>query len=188
MVEINPLIEHIEQASLLRNPFAENTNVYRLFNGFYEGRPGLVIDRFGSTLVISNHLEKAINNEFLQEIIKWAIESQPWLTAILLKQRRSSDANERFGQLLNGIQLSSQVNELGIRYALNLQLHQDPSFYIDTRNLRQWLKQEMASMRILNTFAYTGSLGIAACAAGALQVLQTDHNRKFLNLAERSWQ
>jgi 23S rRNA (cytosine1962-C5)-methyltransferase len=39
----------------------------------------------------------------------------------------------------------------------------------------------------LNTFAYTGSLGVAAMAGGASRVTQTDRNRQFLNLAKDSY-
>ena len=38
----------------------------------------------------------------------------------------------------------------------------------------------------LNTFAYTGSLGVAAMAGGAKRVVQTDLNRVFLNVAKDS--
>ncbi len=187
MIDSMPPIERIKQASLLRASFAKDTHVYRLFNGFFEGHPGLVLDRFGSTLVIMNHAEKAISNAFLLEIANWASASLPWLTAILFKQRQSSDTKEKFGRLLSGIQPSTQVDELTIKYALDLQLHQDSSFYIDTRNLRDWLRHNLRGMRVLNTFAYTGSLGIAAGVGGAAQVVQTDLNPKFLNLARRSW-
>jgi 23S rRNA (cytosine1962-C5)-methyltransferase len=39
----------------------------------------------------------------------------------------------------------------------------------------------------LNTFAYTGSLGTAATAGGAVRVVQLDLNRRFLDLARRSY-
>ncbi len=40
---------------------------------------------------------------------------------------------------------------------------------------------------VLNTFAYTGSLGVAALAGGAARVVQMDLNRPFLNLAKTSY-
>jgi 23S rRNA (cytosine1962-C5)-methyltransferase len=40
--------------------------------------------------------------------------------------------------------------------------------------------------QVINTFAYTGSLGVASLFAGARRVIQVDHNRKFLQLARRS--
>ena len=66
-------------------------------------------------------------------------------------------------------------------------MNQDASFYLDTRNLRHWLLDNMAGKTILNTFAYTGSLGVAAMAGGAQRVVQTDINHKFLNLAKTSY-
>ena len=73
-----------------------------------------------------------------------------------------------------------------MHYALNLLINQDASFYIDTRNLRRWLLDHAAGWQVLNLFAYTGSLGVAALAAGASRVVQGDRNRKFLALARRS--
>jgi 23S rRNA (cytosine1962-C5)-methyltransferase len=65
-------------------------------------------------------------------------------------------------------------------------MNQDASFYIDTRNLRAWLKGNSTGKSILNTFAYTGSLGIAALAGGVERVVQLDRSRRFLDLARKS--
>jgi 23S rRNA (cytosine1962-C5)-methyltransferase len=43
-----------------------------------------------------------------------------------------------------------------------------------------------ASWHVLNLFAYTGSLGIAALAGGAEEVVQVDRNKRFLEIARRS--
>jgi 23S rRNA (cytosine1962-C5)-methyltransferase len=40
---------------------------------------------------------------------------------------------------------------------------------------------------VLNTFAYTGSLGVAATAGEATRVIQHDLNRQFLNVAKTSY-
>jgi 23S rRNA (cytosine1962-C5)-methyltransferase len=40
---------------------------------------------------------------------------------------------------------------------------------------------------VLNTFAYTGSLGVAAMAGGASRVVHIDLDRAFLNLAKTSY-
>jgi 23S rRNA (cytosine1962-C5)-methyltransferase len=77
--------------------------------------------------------------------------------------------------------------ENGVWYALDLFINQDTSFYLDTRNLRKWAMEHLAGKRVLNTFAYTGSLGVAARAGSAQRVVYTDLNRKFLNLAKTSY-
>jgi 23S rRNA (cytosine1962-C5)-methyltransferase len=66
-------------------------------------------------------------------------------------------------------------------------MNRDASFYLDTRNLRQWLIENMHEKTVLNTFAYTGSLGVAALAGGATRVVQHDLNRQFLNVAKTSY-
>ena len=63
-------------------------------------------------------------------------------------------------------------------------MNRDASFYLDTGNLRFWLKENLNGKTVLNTFAYTGSLGVAAAAGGASRVVQLDLNRQFLNLAK----
>ena len=71
---------------------------------------------------------------------------------------------------------SLSVVEGGVQYAIDLLMNQDASFYLDTRNLRQWLRENLEELRVLNTFAYTGSLGIAAGIGDAKEVIQTDLN------------
>ena len=50
-----------------------------------------------------------------------------------------------------------------------------------------WAKEHLRGKTVLNTFAYTGSLGVAALAGGASRVVQMDLNRQFLNLAKTSY-
>jgi 23S rRNA (cytosine1962-C5)-methyltransferase len=79
------------------------------------------------------------------------------------------------------------VEENGTWYALDLQMNQDASLYLDTRNLRRWLTDHMSGKTVLNTFAYTGSLGVAACAGGATHAVQLDLSRQFLTLGKTSY-
>jgi 23S rRNA (cytosine1962-C5)-methyltransferase len=187
MIESKPLTELIRKASSKRGPIQQNTNAYRLFNGFYEGAPGLVLDRYGQALVIMNHAEPGIYDPVIDEIARWAIANLHGLEAVLYKQRQHSEERMRKGQLLAGKQLPEVITEHGVNYALDLKLHQDASFYLDTRLLRRWLVDHMTGKRILNTFAYTGSLGVAAGAGSASVVVQTDINPKYLHIARQSW-
>ena len=171
----------------LEDPTLLASDVYRLFNGFYEGLPGLVIDRYANTIVISNHSRQPeILDDIIDQIVKFSLINLPWVDSILLKTRHSTDPEERKGRLLHGQQLPQVVLEHGIRYAIDLRLNQDDSFYPDTRNLRSWLAQNSQGKSVLNCFAYTGSLGIAALAGGAAALVQTDLNAEALALAERS--
>ncbi len=162
---------------------ADHTQALRLFSGFYKGCPDLVVDLYGETLVLFNYGENGDILESAQEIL---LEKLPWIKCVFLKTRSARDPVQRRGVLAFGHSPTEKVQEHGIWHALDLQLNQDASFYLDTRNLRKWLLDHASGWRVLNTFAYTGSLGVAALAGGAEYVLQTDLKRKFLELARKS--
>jgi len=171
----------------LKDPSLKASQVIRLFNGFYEGLPGLTVDLYANTLVISEHDRQRKGEQNLyKEIAECYAKVLPDVKSVLLKQRYAQDLEQRKGRLLLGGELPTSIEENGITYALDLRLNQDTSFYPDTRILRLWLSQQMKDARVLNCFAYTGALGIAALAGGASEVIQTDLNPHFLAVAQDS--
>jgi len=180
-------IDFILNAIQKRQDLGPETGAYRLFNGFYEGLPGLVLDRYGPALVFFNHNEPGAFQTVIDEISRWGLQNLDGTESVLLKQRQHPDDRVKNGVLITGETLPETIIEFGVKYALDLQMNQDAGFYLDTRNLRHWLLDQMTGLRVLNTFAYTGSLGVAAGAGGAKQVVQSDINGNFLALAQQSW-
>lgn len=158
----------------------------RVFNGFLEGFPDLVIEIFASTLVISISDEQSPLIAQSLEIVRLYKHSLPWIDSAIVKRRRSKIPGEHNGEVIFGTNPADRIEENGIWYAVNMVFQQDNSFYLDTRGLRKWLKDHSQNWIALNTFAYTGSLGIAALAGGAQRVIQADLNAKFLALAKES--
>jgi 23S rRNA (cytosine1962-C5)-methyltransferase len=160
----------------------------RLFNGFYEGDPDLVADLYARTLVIFNHAEDPSHAEATsQAACEYLLAQFPWIQAAVLKTRYGNTPESRRGRLIHGEKPDPKVREHGVWYAIDLLMSQDASLYLDTRLLRQWACQNLAGKTVLNTFAYTGSLGVAAQAGGALLVAHSDLDRKSLNLAKTSY-
>ncbi len=161
---------------------------FRLFNGFYEGFPTLSADVYARTLVLHNYADSpTLVDDAVAEAAAFYQERLPWLRAVLIKSRHTSDDEARRGSLLEGEATDRFVCENGVWYGVNLTLNQDSSFYLDTRHLREWAKETLAGKSVLNTFAYTGSLGVAARAGGASRVVQLDLSRAFLNVAKASY-
>jgi len=187
---MNELMQQIQKAVELRlgRIPLEPEGALRFFNGFIESDIDLVIDRYAKTLVIFNQVDHPENlTEALEEIQKYLLSMLPNIECILVKARRSPDPDARRGLITFGIDPSGCIQENGIHYALDLRLNQDASFYLDTRNLRSWLKDRAAGWYVLNCFAYTSSLGVAALAGGAARVSQLDLSRRFLSVAKRSY-
>ena len=165
----------------------EHTSALRLFNGFYEGLPELVADVYARTLVLYGYAASPQEYAALLEAAQAFYQARlPWLECVVHKVRHAPDPAQRSGQVTFGRPPTRQVSEHGISYAVDLLMNQDASFYLDTRLLRGWLLEHAAGWRVLNAFAYTGSLGVAALAGGAEQVVQVDRSAKFLALAQRS--
>jgi 23S rRNA (cytosine1962-C5)-methyltransferase len=104
-----------------------------------------------------------------------------------LKAHKSANPDPRRGIFLYGDSFDRHISENHVRYSIDLQLNQDASFYLDTRNLRIWAKNNMRGMSVLNTFSYTGSLGVAARAGNSRRVVHLDRYRKFLDIARTSY-
>lgn len=184
------IVDLLKPAFHVRLPMLDDSHksAVRLFNGFLEGCPNLVVDLYSRTLVLHNYANPPENaNRTIQMALDFYLDQLPWIEAVISKMHRSPEILERQGLVIHGDKTNREITEHGIRYAIDLTMNQDASFYIDTRNLRHWLKNNMRGKTVLNTFAYTGSLGVAAYAGGAARVIQTDLSRNFLNLAKTSY-
>lgn len=180
----------LEEAVSSRKAFFQPPyeSAFRLYNGFSEGNPDIIMDIYGRTLIIHNYADDpAQNSSIISETITYLRRTLDWLRAGILKARNGASQQEKRGTLIFGEAPDSKINEHGAWYAIDLTMNRDASFYLDTRNLRKWLIENMRSKSVLNTFAYTGSCGVAALAGGARRVVHVDRNRKFLELAKQSY-
>lgn len=188
-------ITRLELKGLLAGALTQRTalldgareGAWRLFNGFTEGLPALVADLFGRTLVLFTHkVDEAESQRLAETATEFYLGELPGVECVVLKQRSALIEERKRGVLLHGTRPDTRITENGIVYAVDLLMNQDASLYIDTRHLRGWLRQNSTGRSVFNTFAYTGSLGVAALAGGAEHVTQIDRNGKFLGLAQES--
>lgn len=159
---------------------------FRIFNGFYEGFPSLILDIYASTLLVHDYSDEP-NQELTYQLINYLRKRLPWLRTGIQKIRNGKTQDQKRGQILFGENPDRKIKEHDVWYTIDLIMNHDASFYLDTSNLRKWLIKNSKDKTVLNTFAYTGSLGVAAMAGEARKVIQTDRNKKFLNLAKDSY-
>ena len=177
------LLEAFARRTALIAGDVQHRGPWRVCNGFTEGLPDLAIDLMGRTAVIHDYSHAGYDRNVLTGLL---LKQFDFLQAVLCKKRHAADPAERNGKLIYGEKPDSFVVEHNVRYAIDLMMNHDNGFYSDTRNLRKYLLDNMQGKSVLNTFAYTGSLGIAAAAGGAGFVLQSDLSNKFLQTAYRS--
>lgn len=188
-----PLSTLLERAIAARADLfdARHETAFRLFNGFSEGQPHLSLDLYAGTVIFHDYApDESTGRTLVREAAEF-VQGHPrfvgWLRAGIAKYRNSPLPEERRGVLLFGDKPDRKVKEHGVWYAVDFNMNRDASLYLDTRHLRKWLVENSQGKSVLNTFAYTGSLGVAAMAGGAARVVQLDLNRQFLNLAKDSY-
>jgi 23S rRNA (cytosine1962-C5)-methyltransferase len=186
----HPIVPLLEDALAPRVALLDprHEGAVRLFNGFYEGEPNLVVDLYARTLVVFNHAGlPAQAQEAIGAAQAFFLSQLPWVQSVVLKTRHGETLEARRGVLIYGEKPDQRLREHGVWYAIDLLLSQDAGLYLDMRGLRQWALRNLSGKTVLNAFAYTGSLGVAARAGGASRVVHLDRSRKFLNVAKASY-
>ena len=119
---------------------ARHETAFRLFNGFFEGNPDLVVDLYASTLVIHNYADDPAQGRVLAEQAgQFLQDALSWLRAGIVKTRNGKTQEEKRGQLIFGEKPDTKIKEHGVSYSIDLMMNRDASFYLDTRTLRKWL-------------------------------------------------
>ncbi len=163
----------------------KHESAFRLFNGFLEGFPALSVELYARSLLLHNYADPPADGQ-TADAQDWLLEKLPWVRCLVVKTRHGQSDSEKRGLITYGTTPDRKIQEHGVWYSVDLTMNRDASFYLDTRNLREWALKTLAGKTVLNTFAYTGSLGVAAKAGGAARVIQLDRNREFLNVAKIS--
>lgn len=151
---------------------------YRVVHGAADGCPGLEIDRYGDAVVIAHRAELAPR---LDEVLAALDEHRRFDVAIA--RARGGDAGAA-PVVLRGAPPAGPswiVREHGLRFAVDLTRAGNPGLFLDARPVRRWIRANADGRRVLNLFAFTGSLGVAAAAGGARQVVHVDSHRGALD-------
>lgn len=151
------------------------TNCFRLIHGEGDGLPGLVVDVYGSTVVVQPHspgMSKAA-----ADIAKAIEEVLPNVTNIYLKPADTNNHEERF---IKGELTEEVVYEHGNQFKVNWQTGQKTGFFLDQRDNRKLLGQYVNGKRVLNAFCYSGGFSVYAAKAGASMVHSVDSSSKAI--------
>lgn len=164
------------RAALLQQLHDEATDCYRLFHGSAEGHPGLTVDRYGELLLVQT-FHQPLPPALLAALEDFYARFRPGL--IPLYNDRSG-RNSRIGNLLSPEQqvqaaAPRTAMELGVKYRIQgRHAGQDPWLFLDLRAGRRRVMREVQGKSLLNLFAYTCGVGIAAAHAGARHVVNVD--------------
>lgn len=176
------------RAELMARLHAEGTDTYRVFHGSVEGVPGLTVDRYGDLLLVQT-FHRPLGEADLAELEAFYATALPGLTVIWndRSQGNSRIANPLSAERQAAAELPREAHELGITYLIQARHSgQDPWLFLDLRAGRRRVMAEAAGKSVLNLFAYTGGVGLAAAKAGARFVVNVDFAEANLKVAKEN--
>ena len=177
MKDTRALGERLEKAlehrvELIEELHQSETSIYRLFHGATEGCPGLTVDRYGPNLLIQTWREPpAVGTlEMVRELISERLNLN--LGLCWYDRSKRGDLKRPLVELRDEPQIGT---ELGLQFEVEL-VHRgiDPLLFLDFRAARRAVRARSADKSVLNLFAYTCGVGVAALAGGAREVLNVD--------------
>ncbi|MGQ9614926.1 MAG: class I SAM-dependent rRNA methyltransferase [Spirochaetota bacterium] len=177
-IDINTRFIHriITDALLFRKRIGSiNSNAIRLLNGEGDFFPGLIIDRYDRGIVIQaltagvQRLKGLIVDELKKQLDPAFIYERSATLASSFEGEGFTD-----GFLYGKIDGPVIIEEMGIRFLVDVKNGQKTGFFLDQRHNRGILGSLARGMEILNCFSYTAAFGIHALMGGAKRVTNID--------------
>ena len=176
------------------------TNGLRLINGESDGWPGLVLDRYDTTLVLK--LYTAAWLPWLARVLVLVCDAlKPERVVLRLSRNIQATAAEhagsetgapaglRDGQIIHGPALDGVVTflETGIRFEADVLRGQKTGFFLDQRENRRRVETFASGAEVLNAFSFSGGFSLYAARGGAKSVTDLDISAHALAAAERNF-
>jgi 23S rRNA (cytosine1962-C5)-methyltransferase len=161
-----------------RERFDIQSDGVRLVHGESDGLPGLIVDRYGDTLVAQF---LAAGTERWKPVLADALLKETGLTRLYERSDTSSRSLEGL-TATSGWLRGEGATELTLRehqwkLTLDIATGHKTGFYLDQRDSRRKFAQHAQRLhfqRALNCYCYTGGFTVAALAGGAAHVTSID--------------
>jgi 23S rRNA (cytosine1962-C5)-methyltransferase len=172
--------------------FDEQTTGYRCINGESDGWPGVVLDRYDTTLVLK--LYTAAWLPWLDELIPLFHQLlRPERIVLRLSRNIQLAAEKQFskkdGKILLGPPLTGPVifAETGLQFEAEVLRGQKTGFFLDQRENRRKVESLAQGRTVLNAFSFSGGFSLYAARGGARVVTDLDLSAHALTGANRNY-
>jgi 23S rRNA (cytosine1962-C5)-methyltransferase len=161
-----------------RTRFDIQSDGMRLVHGESDGLPGLVVDRYGDTLVAQF---TSAGVEKWKDVIADALLAATGLSKLYERSDASSRALEGLPEVKGWLRGEGPTDlvlqEHSWKLALNIADGHKTGFYLDQRDSRHTFARyarRLNFQRVLNCYCYTGGFTVAALSGGAAHVTSID--------------
>ncbi|MDN3653100.1 bifunctional 23S rRNA (guanine(2069)-N(7))-methyltransferase RlmK/23S rRNA (guanine(2445)-N(2))-methyltransferase RlmL [Thalassotalea ponticola] len=169
-----------------------NVNCYRIYDADIP-EYNVAVDIYDDHLVIFEYAPpKSIDakkaSERLQEVIYFAPRVLDVSADKVVVKVRAKQKGKNQYQALNKAKKTLVVREYNALLKVNLWDYLDTGLFLDHRKTRQLVAKKSKGKRVLNLFAYTGSVSVQAALAGAEAVTTVDMSKTYLEWAKDNFE
>jgi len=177
----------LESALALRMRIAAGTTACRLVNGEGDLLPGLIVDRYAHLLVVQTlTLGMDRRKEMLVRLLAALVSPRGVFARNDPAVRRLEGLPRETGWLLGEGTSEVEIEEDGLRFAVDVARGQKTGFFLDQRENRSCVAELAAGGDVLDCFAYTGAWSIHAARRGAASVTGVEISADAVAQAERN--
>jgi 23S rRNA (cytosine1962-C5)-methyltransferase len=181
------MTERIREAIELRHSFGLDTDALRLVNAEGDFFPGLIVDRYGDTAVVSAHV-KGVEAE-LERIVA-CLEEKAGTPKVFLKRDEHVARVEKLaiptGYLSGEGDGTRVIREGKVRFLVDFARGQKTGYYLDQRRNRSIIGESCVGKRVLNLFSYTGAVALQAAAGGAARVISVESSARAVEASREN--
>ena len=161
---------------------------YRLVHAEADGLPGLVVDRYGDSLVLQAN---TAGMEALTPFLLDALDDVLAPACVVLRNdapARALEGLERTVHVARGAvpEAGFRVEERGLTFAVDPVAGQKTGWFYDQRPNREFVAPLARGGRVLDVYCHSGAFTVAAAAAGAAASTGVDTSEPALALARRA--
>ena len=173
--------------------FDAQTTGYRLIHGESDGWPGLVLDRYDTTLVLKIYTAAWLPR--LDDTVALLKENVPG-ERIVLRLSRNMERRplaRRDGEIIFSEHAVPEAGapiiflESGLRFEADVLRGQKTGFFLDQRENRREVETLAPGRRVLNAFSFSGGFSVYAARGGATAATDLDISAHALAAAQRNF-
>jgi 23S rRNA (cytosine1962-C5)-methyltransferase len=172
---LHALVAHEARATLL-DP--AETDAYLWVDRHHDGLPEARVERLGEVALVLDYRDAGgpLPAGWLD-----ALQQTIPVRGVYVQHRPRRGGGGPAGRVAGDAPARFEVVELGLRYHVDLEASATSSgLFLDQRETRrELLSSDLAGRTVLNAFAHTGSLSVAAARAGA-ETLTLDLSKRYL--------
>ncbi len=163
------------------------TGVCRLINAESDYLPALIVDKFGSVLVMQ---VLSLGMERLKGAVADALMALPGITGLYERNdvpvRTLEGLEQNKGFLRGSGETKMVIEENGVKLSVDIENGQKTGYFLDQRENRAALAPFVKGARVLDCFCHTGSFALHAALYGAAEVTGVDISAEAVHRAEEN--